>query len=363
MKNDVLAYWLVMNRLPGMGPRRFATLLEEVTDLSCCFNGTQASKDFVIWCTHHGIKKLILDWAGVEKDLAWAENRYCTILHWENLAYPHALKHIASKPLILFVKGQVTTLHSLQIAMVGSRHPTQMGIDNAYQFSFELAQQGFTITSGLALGIDAGSHEGALAAKGITIGVLGNSLDRIYPTKHSLLAERIIQQGGALVSEFPLGTPPKAEHFPQRNRIISGLSLGVVVVESALKSGSLITAQYALEQNREVFALPGSLHNPLAKGCNQLIRQGAKCVENVTHILEELPIQPSIIETKKENIPSLQRVIHPLLPYIENICTPIDTILAKTGLTLNEVSSMLLELELQEEIVSIPGGYIKAIKR
>ena len=194
--------------------------------------------------------------------------------------YPELLKQIADPPSILFVQGDVSLLAKWQIALVGSRNPSASGRDTAYEFSRYLAQDGITINSGLAMGIDAASHQGALAAGGKTIAVIGTGLDRVYPAKHRELAHEIASTG-AIVSEFALGTSPRAENFPRRNRIISGLSLGTVVVEAAVKSGSLITARMAMEQGREVFAIPGSIHNPLARGCHQLIRQGAKLVENI----------------------------------------------------------------------------------
>lgn len=364
---DELPYWLLLNRIPGMGPRRCAALLEKEKQLSNCFSGSQPTADFSAWCAEQGIKNPIVDWQGVEKDLAWAEKSHCTILTWAHPAYPHALKQVPSAPFVLFVRGDAKVLSTLQIAIVGSRTPTSVGRENAYHFAYELAQKGITVTSGLALGIDGASHEGALAAAGHTIAVLGNSLDLTYPAKHHTLAETIVAKGGAVVSEFPIGTAPKPDHFPRRNRVISGLSLGVLVVESALKSGSLITAHYAVEQGREVFALPGSIHNPLAKGCHQLIRQGAKCVENVTHILEEFPVHMfshatlplPVISPKKESQKQNRAPSSPILAHIGEVCTPIDDILVKTGLTLEQVSSMLLELELEQKVAATPGGYIR----
>lgn len=377
-----LSAWLAIRRCPGIGPRRFAALLQQEKSLLNCFSDGRPRHDFITWCQHHGITQFEPDWKGVEKDLAWAQMPDCTILTWEDERYPPSLKEIASSPPLLFVKGKLEALHRQQIALVGSRHPTASGQENAYRFAYELVRFCFAITSGLALGIDAASHEGALAAEGITLAVLGNSLDQVYPVKHQNLAQAITVNG-ALVSEFPIGTPPKAEHFPQRNRIISGLSLGVVVVESALNSGSLITANYALEQGREVFAIPGSIHNPVAKGCNQLIRQGAKCVESVEHILEEF----SVVALKRapihqrEETPlrhSKNRVKAPVAPnrllalpeianqqdmqllaHVGQDNTPIDVIVQRSGLTVDVVSSMLLILELHGLVAAVPGGYIR----
>lgn len=359
---EELAYWLAIRRIPGFGPRRFALITQQEKSLSNCFSGAAPRSDFLKWCEVNGISQFVPDWKGVEKDLTWAEQDQNHLLTWEDKRYPPLLKEIASAPPILFVKGQVQSLLLRQLAMVGTRIPSSQGRENAYQFGLDLSRHGFAITSGLALGIDAASHEGALASSGVTIAVLGNSLESIYPTKHTALAMRIIEKG-ALVSEFPIGTPPLPANFPQRNRIISGLSLGVLVVESALKSGSLITANYALDQGREIFALPGSIHNPMAKGCHQLIRQGAKCVDSSEHILEEFP-QEKLINLKtliaqphmKEELPSEKMKF---LEHIMDVCTSIDSMVDRTGLTVTEVSSMLLELEMQGMVTSVPGGYIR----
>lgn len=360
--NKELAYWLVVRRIPGFGPRRFALLTQQEGSLSNCFIGDEPSKDFLKWCEEKGISQFTPDWKGVEKDLKWAEQDQNHLITWQDDSYPPLLKEISSAPPLLFVKGKVESLLSRQLAIVGTRLPTAQGRENAYQFGLDLAEQGFTITSGLALGIDAASHEGALKASGVTIAVLGNSLESIYPAKHTALATAILEKG-ALVSEFPIGTPPLPANFPQRNRIISGLSLGVLVVESALKSGSLITANYALDQGREIFAIPGSIHNPMAKGCHHLIRQGAKCVDSSEHIVEEFP-QEKLTKHKtliakpqmKEELPSEKMQF---LAHITEVCTSIDSVVDRTGLTVTEVSSMLLELEMQGKVTSVPGGYIR----
>ena len=240
--------------------------------------------------------------------------------------------------------------------MVGSRNPTERGRETAYDFAQHLARVGLTITSGLALGIDAACHEGALDVEGKTIAVCGTGLDRVYPARNHLLAQRIATTG-ALISEFPLGTPPEAFHFPRRNRIIAGLSVGTLVVEAALKSGSLITAQQALEAGRDVFAIPGSIHNPLAHGCHRLIRQGAKLVECAEDVLEEL--QPLVTlaaswtqEKLTHNKPSAA---------LDELPTPIDLLAERTNMPANELASMLLILELQSLVICQPGGYTKAV--
>jgi DNA processing protein len=353
-----LPYWLALNRMPGLGPRRFAALCQEEKSLSNCFSGERPTQAFVAWCEKWGVKTA-LDWCGVEKDLAW-QNKTQQILTWDSCHYPPQLKEIHSAPPILFVQGDLESLQLPQVGIVGSRNATPQGKENATQFAFALANAGIVVTSGLALGIDAASHEGALSAKGRTIGVLGSGLDKVYPISHQSLARRMIENG-ALVSEFPIGTDPKPPHFPRRNRIISGLSLGTLVVESTLKSGSLITANYALEQGKEIFALPGSIHNPMAKGCNHLIRQGAKCVESVQHILEELALAVKIVPQEKRQL-TVESKKGEFISHIEEVCTSIDSIVMKSGLTAKEVSSMLLELELRGAIVSVPGGYVRVAR-
>lgn len=222
-------------------------------------------------------------------DLAYLDkqpNLHCLL--FDDSRYPRLLREIPKPPPLLFVRGNPDCLSLPQLAIVGSRSPSGGGNENAERFAAYLAGCGMAITSGLALGIDAAAHRGALSVGGITIAVMGTGIDRVYPSRHHQLAQAIVDGGGALVSEFPLGTSSHASHFPQRNRIISGLSGGTLVVEAAVQSGSLITASYALQHNREVFAIPGSIHNPLARGCHQLIRQGATLVETAQDIVDQL---------------------------------------------------------------------------
>lgn len=348
--DDELAYKLAISQIRGIGIKRFTALLAIEQKLGSFFDGAIPTADFWLVCRSWGLKEPIeLDWRQVEKALLWQRSDQHHIVTWQDLAYPTSLKQIDGAPPILYVDGGLENLNTESFAIVGSRHPTTDGRVNAYRFASELVQYGLSITSGLAMGIDGASHEGALAGKGKTIAVLGQGIDFIYPARHRALANQI-RQNGALVSEFPLNTAPKPKHFPRRNRIISGLSRGVLVVESSLKSGSLITARYALEQNREVFAIPGSIHNPLAKGCNALIREGAKCVETVEHILEELSIRrPPILS------------LSPLLPLFEGKFSSIDSLIEKSGLTAEQVSSMLIELELKGEVASVPGGYVRRV--
>ncbi len=266
--------------------------------------------------------------------------------------------------------GNPAVLATPQLALVGSRNPSAAGRDLAHDFARHLCGAGLTVTSGLALGIDAASHQGALDGEGLTIAVTGTGLDRVYPARHRDLAHRIAQRG-ALVSEFVPGTPPLAEHFPRRNRIISGLSLGTLVVEAALASCSLITARLAAEQGREVFAIPGSIHNPLARGCHSLIRLGAKLVENVQDILEELGPMVSdmpyntVLCSGENSVTGLDLDDNSLklLDCVDFSPTSIDTLVERSGLTPEQVSSMLLVLELHNIVESASGGcYTRRVK-
>jgi DNA processing protein len=265
---------------------------------------------------------------------------------------------------VLYVLGDVTALHTPQLAMVGSRSPTASGRDTARSFAELFARTGITITSGLALGIDAASHEGALHAHGLTIAVCGTGLDVTYPRKNAELASRI-REHGAIVSEFPPRTPPLRPHFPRRNRIISGLSFGTLVVEAARNSGSLITAQHALEQGREVFAIPGSIHNPLSHGCHKLIRSGAKLVESAGDVLSEVLnfLQPQSLAAREagavnvgDRLPALDKEYEILLDALGFEPASIDVLATRTGIPGDSVTSMLLILELQGHIKPHGGG-------
>jgi DNA processing protein len=277
--------------------------------------------------------------------------------------YPALLKEIPDPPPLLFVRGNPEILTLPQIAIVGSRNPSTLGLETAAAFAKTLSQHGFVITSGLALGIDASSHQGALNAKGYTIAVAGTGLDRVYPARNKDLATEIVNTG-AMVSEFPPGTLAKANHFPRRNRIISGLCQGLLVVEAAKQSGSLITARMALEQNREVFAIPGSIHNPLARGCNALIREGAKLVETTQDILEEF--SQYIQQDERINTTNLQTTLdleqQTLLNRIMFSPTTIDKLVEDTGLSVEIISSMLLILELQGFVEANAGGSYTRLK-
>lgn len=308
-------------------------------------------------------------------DLAYIKsqsNLHCLV--YDDPLYPRLLREIPRPPPLLYVRGDPTCLSLPQLAIVGSRNPSGGGSENAERFAHYLSERGFAITSGLALGIDAAAHRGALRAKGKTIAVMGTGIDLVYPSRHRQLAQEIIDSGGALVSEFPLGTASHACNFPQRNRIISGLSGGTLVVEAAVQSGSLITASYALQHDREVFAIPGSIHNPLARGCHQLIRQGATLVETAQDIVDQLaglfsykrqelrttqPQEDLFVTATAENSAEQELDQHEqqLLQALGYDPLPMDLLAERTGLDIGNLSAQLIGLEIKGLVQQIGASY------
>ncbi|NND55097.1 MAG: DNA-protecting protein DprA [Gammaproteobacteria bacterium] len=304
----------------------------------------------------------------------WLAKPQHHLLTRDDPRYPPLLLDTPNPPEQLFVAGDPDVLSLPQLAIVGSRNATGSGLDAARQFARHLAGCGLTITSGLALGVDAAAHEGALEGKGLTIGVLGHGPDEIYPQRNAALAQRICLEG-ALVSEFAPGTPVRRNQFPQRNRIIAGLSVGTLVVEAGMNSGSLITAGFAGDYGREVFAIPGSIHNPLAKGCHRLIRQGAKLVEQAADIIEEIghiarSMTPESRPDTDLHTHADSAAFNPalsehgpadpdhriLLDHMGYDPVSVDGLVSRSGLTAEELSSMLLILELQGKVEALPGG-------
>ncbi|KTD40846.1 DNA-processing protein DprA [Legionella parisiensis] len=353
-----LSCYLALNRMERVGPRTAGKLQKRWPDLQQMFQLSaveleQAGLPFALAHTIAGF-----DLSLVQEDLSWlaaADDHH--ILTWDSPEYPALLKEITDPPIVLYAKGQLSCLNQPALAVVGSRNPTVTGSENARQFAKAIASQGVTIVSGLALGVDAQAHMGCLEAGGQTIAVLGTGIDRIYPHRHTSLSQKITQNG-LLLSEFCLKSPPTAGHFPRRNRIISGLSLCTLVVESAIKSGSLITARMALEQNRDVLAIPGSIHNPLARGCHYLLQQGAKLVTSVVDVLEELQIETEE-QTVDKPILSLASGNKNLVKFIGFEMTTVDQIILRSGCTVEQVTSELAELELNGAVVSVPGGYMR----
>ncbi len=363
MTND--HYWLALSRLPGIGSVTVRRWLEHFDSVAQLFAASLTELNSAGLSNKQIYLLKNSNWLLIETDLLWIEKNQGKIISLDDPLYPSQLKEIHDPPLVLYLQGNAELLSQTQLAIVGSRHPTATGKDLAYQFAKELALAGLVITSGLALGIDAASHYGALNAKGKTIAVLGTGLKSIYPRTHQSLAKEIVESNGCVISEFAPDTPPKAMHFPMRNRIISGLSVGVLVVEAAVRSGSLITARTALEQNRDVFAIPGSIHNPMVRGCHQLIRQGAKLVETSYDILEEINLQKTPVPDRTQTMPKKEPVdLNPLLKRvlaeIGYEVTALDVIILRSGLTAAEVSSMLLPLELEGYVHGVPGGYVRA---
>ena len=365
--SDSLIDWLALYHAPGIGPASFHKLLEQFPDPAAVLNASSEQlqqfglPDSSIDALRHPDSRTI------ERDLEWQAQPGNRILTCRDPDYPALLREIPDPPPLLYIHGNLHVLQEPQLAMVGSRNPTAAGRQTAIDFARHLSAAGLMITSGLALGIDAAGHQGALDAGAPTIAVMGTGLDRVYPARNRELAHRIAGVG-ALLSEFPPGTPPRAEHFPRRNRIISGLSLGTLVVEAAIRSGSLISARYALEQGREVFAIPGSIHNPLARGCHHLIRQGAKLVETAQDIMDELGALATALDftatpaTDHDRQPQLPDDYAQLLESIGFENTSVDMLVKTTHLTPAEVSSMLLQLEMNGYIAANPGGFYNRLK-
>ena len=366
---DNLTDWLTLYHTQGIGTVALRKLLEVCQEPAAVLRCSASRlhqlglSPATIEALHHPAPGLI------EKDLDWLAQPGNHILTCRDSEYPHLLQQLPDPPPLLYVHGNVSLLGEPQLAMVGSRNPSTPGKQAAREFAQHLASTGLVITSGLALGIDAASHQGALDVDMPTIAVMGTGLDRVYPARHRDLAYAIAEQG-ALVSEFPIGTSPRAGNFPQRNRIISGLSLGTLVVEAAKRSGSLITARYASEQGREVFAIPGSIHNPLSRGCHHLIRQGAKLVETAQDVVDELgalagacaPDTRTSTDSARHNATDLDSDYTQLLDLMGFEPISINQLVGTSGLTPAEVSSMLLQLEMSGYIAASHGGLYNRLK-
>jgi DNA processing protein len=369
MTHFALRHWLALNLCnPILGARRAHQLIQHFGDIEAVFAASEADLNAT------GLSRQALagimnpDWPAVEAAQVWADVPGRQILTYADPEYPSLLRQISDPPLVLYCEGDTALLSRQALAIVGSRSATPTGTETAHAFAAQLARLGFVVCSGLALGIDAAAHRGCLAAAGGTIAVVGTGLDRVYPARHSELAAQI-RSRGVLISEFPLGTPPLGRHFPQRNRIISGLSRGVLVVEAGVQSGSLITAHQALEQGREVFAIPGSIHSPNSKGCHHLLREGAKLVDSVSDILEELgggwqPGADMAAPAEPEPLAELDAEYQQLLAAIDLTPTSVEHIVERSGLTPDVVCSMLLMLELQNLVhITANGQYCRALSR
>lgn len=358
-----LSLWLTLDAVAGIGPVTAARLLAHVGgDITTLFDSDDGALR-ALGLQSAQIQQMRWPLPVVEQGLSWAAEPGNHLLCPDDPAYPALLKEIPGAPLLLYCHGNVSSLSLPQLAMVGTRHPTYAGKDNATRLCAELVDCGLAITSGLALGIDGVCHQQALASGGITLAVLGSGLDCLYPKRHQGLAMQILEQEGLLVSELAPQQGPLAEHFPRRNRIISGLSLGTLVVEAAEQSGSLITARYALEQGREVFAVPGAPQNAQAAGCNRLLQQGAKLVLNAADILEEFPrlvLPPGPVNGSSEAQHNSELPYADLLDNVDYETTSVDTVAERARLPVDVVLGRLVELELVGAVMAVAGGYVRA---
>ncbi|MGO9633801.1 MAG: DNA-processing protein DprA [Steroidobacteraceae bacterium] len=361
--DDALA-WVTLTRAPALTA---ATVLAALERLESAVGIVAASE-----AIHRGVgipaaARDFLRQAGGGPDAAerkWLQHERHHLLPFTDPRYPTLLRSLADCPIALYVAGNVNALSEPQLAVVGSRNPTLQGRDTAFDFAHRLARRGLAITSGLAQGIDAAAHRGALAAQGITVAVLGNGIDQVYPRDHRHLSGTI-EQHGALISEFPLGTAPRAVNFPRRNRIIAGMTLGTLVVEAASRSGSRITARAANDCGREVFAVPGSIHNPSSRGCHELIKQGAKLTETPDDILSELNFSTFFTggshaadagSERNSGASGMDKEHKILLDALGFDPADIDMLVVRTGFKPEAVSSMMLILELEGHVQAAPGG-------
>ena len=354
-ERDEALDWVALSLVPGVGGETYRRLLAAFGTPDRIFAATPAALGAVVdpriaAAVPSRPRGEIVDCTAMW--LGEAGNRVLTLADAD---YPRTLLEIPDPPPLLYVKGRVDLLSQPALAIVGSRNATAQGKKDAESFAQALSAEGFCIVSGMALGIDTAAHRGGLAGKGSSVAVVGTGLDIVYPAANRDLAHRLAEQG-AIVSEFALGTPSMAQNFPRRNRLISGLARGVLVVEAALRSGSLITARLAAEQGREVFAIPGSIHSTLSKGCHRLIKQGAKLVESAQDVLEELGWEAAMPQA-----PAAAAADPDLLSELGHQPCSIDTLVERTGLTADRVSSILLELELAGRVAALPGGLYQAI--
>jgi DNA processing protein len=368
--DEVLA-WLALSRAPALDISSLRLAFDRLGGACGLINSSDAARRAA------GVPAAASEFLGSEAaapraaERAWIKDpRHC-VVPFTDPRYPRALRAVPLSPIALYVAGNADILNDPQLSIVGSRNPTAGGRDIAFDFAESLAACGLGITSGLAEGIDSAAHRGALAAQGITLAVLGSGVDVIYPRHNRALSEKILSQG-ALISEFPLGTPPRRENFPQRNRLIATLSLGTLVIEAARRSGSLITARLAGDHNRELFAVPGSIHSPLSRGCHELIRQGAKLTETAADVLSELDFsaylgRASAPATAPKPLPEtaagMDKEHKILLDALGFDPADLDMLVVRTGFKPEAVSSMMLILELEGHVQAAPGGRYSRVVR
>jgi len=387
MVNTSIRYWLALKYVPRLSIEKKLNLINHI-GLEALFTKPISLTSFGL--TAKQIAAIINpNWLKIDNIIESSKKLECTLLGYDDEYYPNQLKEIYDPPLVLFVLGNIDLLSDFQIAVVGSRSATVNGKNNTQYFSQTLVEHNIVVTSGLAIGIDGYAHRTTLDAGGKTIAVVATGLDIIYPSRHKTLVHNILDNGGAIVSEFTPGTLAKPGHFPKRNRIISGLSKGVLVVEAELKSGSLITARVALEQNREVFAVPGNINVSSYKGCHNLIKQGAKLVDDIADIINEFDVgvlpttltlasrwpdevikstiksgsPDALAQNEKENNTDKSLFIDSLLASVGDDITPIDVIVMRSGLSTSDVLNRLTMLELKGLVLAVPGGYQRLSER
>ncbi len=362
--SEELGAWLRLLETPGVGRESARRLLAAFGSPQAVLAASTSARREVVGAVAASAlaetssaldqqTRITLDWLAAETTTPRS------VIALGHPLFPPALLHAADPPLMLYVQGRLEFLGGEAIAVVGSRNPTRQGTDNARAFSNHLSRAGFTVVSGLALGIDAAAHEGGLEGAASTVAVVGTGLDRVYPKHHLALARRIAENG-LIVSEYSLGTPPLPENFPNRNRIIAGLTRGTLVVEAALKSGSLITARLASESGRDVFAIPGSIHSPQSRGCHALIKQGAKLVESAQDILEELK-QPGVVAPIESTHVELVLEDDVVLAALGFDPVTLEALVARTDWSAAALSVRLLELELNGQIARLPGQLFQRI--
>ena len=356
MNNNKLYEWLLLSLTPGIGGVNLLRLIQHFNDVNTIIN---APINELTQIVSQGVAKLIKSRDAeptAQRSLEWLNNGVSRhIITLDDSRYPESLAQIASPPPLLFAFGDITLLNKPKIAIVGTRHPSQHGIENSISFARDLANNGLAIVSGMAAGVDHHAHKSVLSSNGSTIGVLGTGVDLMYPKSNNLLYQQMYNSG-LLISEFPLGMSALAQNFPRRNRIISGLSMGCLVIESAIDGGSMISANFALEMGREVFAIPGSIHNPVARGCHKLIKQGAKLVETANDVLEELKLLhiPKTIIVDDPNI-------DPLLKNMGFDAISIDELSTISKLNFAELCAKLLDFELDGKIINCGHGRYQRI--
>ena len=374
MNKTNIHYWLALKFVPRLAIHKKLALVDTY-GIATLFSLPTSSP---LTSAHNLTSKQLIsfnhpNWLLINDIINNSNNCDSEIITFDDPLYPYLLKKIYDPPLVIFIQGNKQLLNKSQLAIVGSRSASISGRETAFEFAQQLAEMGLVISSGLALGIDAVAHKGALTSNASTIAVVATGLDKVYPARHRALAQQIISSRGAIISEFLPGTLPKAGHFPKRNRIISGLSIGVLVVEATLKSGSLITARCALEQNRDVFAIPSTINNPQGKGCHWLIKQGAKLVEEVADIIEELTFLDkwslySKQQEKSQGIVNNDFVqknqnkslcVDELLASVGFEITPIDKVVSRSKLPIEEVLIRLTMLELSGLVAAVPGGFLR----